>query len=117
MPIMGRLCVALAAPLALSAAAAEAQLSRSALVAPVEAGLSVVPARSGLPDFRMPPGDFRAQPGPARNGLIGTVPLRRDLQIAVGRFAVPNFTAPRMEGADIRRRDRGIAAVGLHLRF
>lgn len=117
MPIMGRLCDALAVPLVLSAAAAEAQVSRSALVAPVEAGLSIVPARTGLPDLRMPPGDLRFAPGPIRSGLIGTVPLRRDLQIAIGRIAVPNFTAPRMEGANIRRSDRGIAAVGFNLRF
>ncbi len=116
MPHLGRLCAALVVPLVLPAAA-EGQVSRSALVAPVEAGLSIVPAPSGFPDFRMPPGDFRAPPGPARNGLIGTIPLRRDLQVAVGRFAVPNFTAPRMEAADIRRRDRRLAAIGLSLRF
>jgi len=116
MPIMGRLCAALAVPLVLPAAA-EAQIGRSALVAPVEAGLITVPARSGLPDFRMPPGDLRLPADPTRNGLIGTLPLRRDLRIAVGRFAVPNFTAPRMEPADIRRRDRGIAAVGFSFRF
>ncbi len=116
MPIVGRLCVALAVPLVLPAAAV-AQASRSAVVAPVEAGLIIMPAPSGLPDFRVPSGDLRAPPGPVRNGLIGTLPLRRDLRIAVGRFAVPNFTAPRMEPADIRRRDRGIAAVGLSFRF
>ena len=60
MPIMDRLCVALAVPLVLSAAAAEAEVSHWALVAPVEAGLGIVPAPSGLPDFRMPPGDFHA---------------------------------------------------------
>ena len=122
MPNLGRLCVALAVPLVLPAAA-EAQTSRSALVAPVEAGSIIVPARSGLPDFRMPPGDLRAPPGPARNGLIGTIPLRRDLQIAIGRFAVPELAGPRTNieserrSAEVRRRDRGIAAVGFSLRF
>lgn len=116
MRIVGRLCAALAVPLVLPAAA-KAQFSGSALVAPVEAGLSIGPAPSGFPDFRVPPGDLRVAPGPARNGLIGAVPLRRDLRVAVGRIAVPNFTAPRMEGADIRRRDRAIAAVGFSFRF
>ena len=117
MPVMDRLCVALAVPLVLFAPAAEAQISHWALAAPVEAALGTVPARSGPPDFRMPPGVFRAAPGPVRNGLIATIPLRRDLQIAIGRIAVPNFTAPRMEGADIRRSDRRIAAVGFNFRF
>jgi len=122
MPIVGRLCAALAIPLVLPAAA-EAQTSRSALVAPVEAGLIIMPAPSGLPDFRVPSGDLRAPPGPVRNGLIGTIPLRRDLRIAVGRFAVPELAGPRTNieserrSADVRRRDRGIAAVGLSFRF
>ena len=114
---MDRLCFALAVPLVLAAAAAEAQDGHWALVAPAEAGLGTVPARSGPPDFRIPPGDSRAAPGPVRQGLIGTIPLRRDLRIAIGRIAVPNFTAPRMEGADIRRGDRGITAVGFNFRF
>jgi hypothetical protein len=113
MPIMDRLCVALAVPLVLSAPAAEAQVGHGAPVAPVE----TEPARSDPPDFRIQPGDFRAAPRPVRNGLIGRIPLRPDLQISIGRIAVPNFTAPRMEGADIRRSDRGIAAVGFNFRF
>ena len=117
MPTMDRLCAALAVPLVLSASAAEAQISRSALVAPAESGFTIVQARSGPLVFRMPPGDFRSPAGPGRNGLIGTIPLRSDLQIAIGRIAVPNFAAPRMESANIRRGDRGIAAVGFNLRF
>lgn len=112
MPNMGRLCSALAVPFVLSATAAEAQVTHWALVAPAEA----VPARSGLPDFRMPRGDYRVPPGPVQGGLVGAVPLGRNLQVAVGRFVVPDIAAPR-EAAEIRRRDRRIAAVGFSFRF
>lgn len=118
MPIMGRLCGALAVPFVLSTAAAEAQVGRSALVAPAEAGpTGPVPARRGLPDFRLARGEYRIPPGPFRNGLTGSMPVGRDLTIAVGRLAVPNFAVPRMESADIRRRDRAITAVGFSFRF
>lgn len=118
MPIIGRLCGALAVPFVLSAAVAEAQVTRSVLVASVGAERAQAPpARPDLPTFRMPRGEYPALPGPVRDGLIGAVPFGRNMQIAVGRFAVPNFTAPRMETAEIRRRDRGIAAVGLSFRF
>lgn len=118
MPIMGRLCGALAVPLVLWAVAAEAQVRRSALVAPVEGGQTkAVPAPLGLPGFRIARDEFRVPPDSVRNGLIGAVPLGHNLQIAAGRLAVPNFTAPRMEAADIRRSDRRIAAVGFSFRF
>jgi hypothetical protein len=79
--------------------------------------------RSDLPGFRMPRGDYRQPPGPVRNGLIGAIPLGRNLQVAVGRFIVPELPRPRthMEAdrrpADVRARDRGIAAVGFSFRF
>jgi len=118
MPTMGRLCGALAFPLALSAPAAEAQIRRSASVAPIGPGSTeAVPVPRGLPDFRMARDEYRLPPKPFRNGLTGSLPLGRDLAIAVGRLAVPNFAAPRMEAADIRRRDRAITAVGFSLRF
>ncbi len=118
MPVMGRLCGALAVPLVLWAVAAEAQVWRSALVAPVEPGQTqAVPAPPGLPGFRIARDQFRVPPDSVRNSLIGAVPLGRNLQIAAGRLAVPNFTAPRMEAADIRRSDRRITAVGFSFRF
>ena len=98
-------------------AAAVAQSATAALVGPADPTLHSTASRPGLPDFRMPRGDYRQPPGPVRGGLIGAVPLSRDLQVAVGRFAVPNFSSPRIEPAEIRRRDRNIAAVGLALRF
>ena len=116
MPVMGRLCGALAVPFVLFTAAAEAQVGRSA---PVEAGhAQAVPARPDPPEFRTPRGEYRARPGLVRDGLIGAIPFGR--QPAIRHRALrwsPNFTAPRMEAADIRRRDRGIAAVGLSFRF
>jgi len=123
MPNRGHLCRALSVPLALSAAAAEAQIDRSALAAPVEAGLSVVPARAGLPDFRTPFGALREAGRPSRNGLIAALPMTDNLNIGVGRFAVPELARPRsnMERerrpTDVRRRDSGIAAVGFSFRF
>lgn len=98
-------------------AAASAQSATAALVGPADPTLHSTASRPSLPDFRMPSGDFRQPPGPVRGGLIGAVPLGRSLQVAVGRFAVPNFSAPRIEPAEIRRRDRNLAAVGFALRF
>ena len=98
-------------------AAAAAQTGAAALVGPADPTLHTTASRPGLPDFRMPRGDYRMLPGPVRGGLIGAVPLGRNLQVAVGRFAVPNFSAPRIEPAEIRRRDRSVAAVGFALRF
>lgn len=118
MPIMGRLCGALAVPLVLAAAAAEAQVGRSALVEPVEPGRpGALPVRRSPPDFRMARDPYRIPADPFRNGLTGSMPLGRDLTIAIGRLAVPNFAAPRMEAAEIRRRDRAITAVGFSFRF
>ena len=113
---MGRLCGALAVPFALWPAHAAAQSGAAAPIAPADTAEAEA-AQPDLPDFRMPPGDARASPGPVRNSLIGAVPLARNLQIAVGRFAVPDIGVPRTEGADIRRRDRRIAALAFSFRF
>lgn len=65
---------------------------------------------------------WRAPPGPMQNGRIG-MPVAGNLQLGVGRFSVSEqprprtHTEPLARGADIARRDRGIAAVGLSLRF
>ena len=103
-------------PLVCWPAAAAAQPSAEPLVQPPDR-MPVAPTRLAPPEFRLPGGDYRMAPGPVRSGLIGAVPLGRDVQVAVGRFAVPNFSAPRIEPAEIRRRDRGMAAVGFSFRF
>jgi hypothetical protein len=102
----------LALPLAGSASGALAQTPPAMLVAPAER--SEAPS---LPDFRMPRGDYRQPPGPIRNGLIGAMPVGRNAHVALGRFVVPNFNPPRIEPAEIRRRDRSMAALGFSLRF
>ncbi len=104
-------------------AAAMAQSATAALVGPTDPTLHSTASRPSLPDFRVPRGDYRQPPGPVRNGLLGAMPLSRSLQVAVGRFMIPEVARPRthMEHdsrpADIRRRDRGMAAVGFSLRF
>ena len=104
-------------------AAAAAQSATAVLVGPTDPTLHSIAPPSSLPDFRMPRGDYRQPPGPVRNGLLGAVPLRSNLQVAVGRFMIPEVARPRthMEHdarpADVRRRDRGMAAVGFSLRF
>ena len=105
------------APFAWQPVAAAAQAETASLVGPADPTLHTPSARPGLPEFRPPPGDYRAPPGPVSNGLIGAVPVGRNAHIAVGRFAVPDFDAPRIDSAEIRRRDRRIAAVGFALRF
>lgn len=118
-----RLLASLPVLLLACSAAAAAQSRRAALVAPADSALETLEPAPGLPDFRMPQGDFRQPPGPVRNGLIGAVPLGRNLQVAVGRFIVPALPRPRthMETdrrpADVRPRDRGIAALGFSFRF
>jgi hypothetical protein len=120
---IGRLCGALAIPFALSAIGAEAQLTRSALAAPVEATLSIVPVRSARPDFRMPRGALREIGPPPRNGFVATLPVADNLNLGVGRFAIPELAGRRsnMESerrpTDMRRRDRAIAAVAFSFRF
>ena len=103
-------------PLACWPVAAAAQSGAAALVGPADPTLHSQAARPDLPDFR-PRGDYRMPPGPVRDGLIGAVPLGRNARIAVGRFAVPDFTASRPDAAEVRRRDRRMAAIGFALRF
>lgn len=123
MPNLGRLCAALAVPLVLWAAAAEAQTGHRALVAPVEADPGIAPLQSGSPDLRMTRGDLRLFGQPPPGGLIATLPVVDNLQFGVGRFAVLELAGPRTNleperrPADMRRRDRGIMAVGLSFRF
>ncbi len=74
--------------------------------------------RTEVPPVRI----WRAPPGPVQEGRLG-MPLADNMQVGVGRFAVPEparpptHTEPIARTADIARRHRGIAAVGLSLRF
>ena len=76
------------------------------------------PARAEQPPVRI----WRAPPGPVQEGRLG-LPLTGNLQVGVGRFSVPEPARPRTHtepisrSADVPRRHRGIAAVGLSLRF
>lgn len=74
------------------------------------------------PSFRMPQLDLREAPGPLRNGLIAALPVRENVTLGIGRFW---SSAPRPRShveseprsSDLRRRERGIAAVGVSVRF
>lgn len=65
---------------------------------------------------------WREPPGPMEEGRYA-VPVAGNLQVGVGRFRVVEPARPRTHtepiarAADLSRRDRGIAAVGLSLRF
>jgi hypothetical protein len=71
----------------------------------------------------MPRGEFRDSGAPVRNGLIGAVSLDDRTLIGVGRFNVVELARPRTHTeperrpADVRRRDQGIAAVGISYSF
>ena len=74
------------------------------------------------PDFRTPRIDLREAPGPSRNGLIAALPVRENVTLGIGRF---QSTAPRPrthleaepQPTEMRRRGRGIAALGVSVRF
>lgn len=107
----------------LGAAPAAAQSSAASLVGPLDPGRPEPSYITRPMTFQAPPGDLRTPGAPSRNGLIAAVPLDRNLEIGVGRFLVPQIARPRthMEAErqpnSVRPRDRGIAAVGLSLRF
>jgi hypothetical protein len=115
-------CGALAAPF-VSWDAAEAQASHWALAAPVETDPGTVPDRTGLPAFRIMPGDPRATGLAPRTGLVATLPVADNLHFVVGRFAVPepagrrtNVEAERRP-TDMRRRERAVAALAVSFSF
>ena len=117
-------CAALALSLAsIVAAPAAAQQSAASLVASPDATAFSTPSATALPDFRPPRGDLRQSGEVRRNGLIAAYRVAPNLQIGVGRFAVPEIARPRthMENdrtpTAVRSRDRGIAAVGFSLSF
>jgi hypothetical protein len=114
MSSIGRLVATLAFPLSLWPSIAEAQIRRPT---PTPGAPAADAARSGPADSRTARPDFTYAPVVERNGLVGTLTIGPNLNFAIGRLAVPNFAAPRMEAAEIRRGYRNIAAVGLSLRF
>lgn len=65
---------------------------------------------------------WRAPPGPVQEGRLG-MPIAGNLQLGVGRFSVVEPARPRTHtepitrSIDVPRRHRGIAAVGISLRF
>ncbi len=124
MVVVRRLAAALSVPLALSMAAqAGAQTTSAFPAGPTDFPPFVAPAQPTLPQFRMTMGDLRAPGEVPRNGLIAAYPVRENLQIGVGRFTVPELARPRthMEAdrapTAARPRERGVAAVGLSIRF
>ncbi len=120
MPRLARCCLILLPALATGA---EAQSLPTSLVARDGPSLYGAARAPVLPDFRISEGDLREAGRPPRSGLIAAVPLGRRVHLGVGRFAVPELARPRSHtepqhrAADIRRRDRGIAAMGVSVRF
>jgi len=106
-----------------SAGTAAAQSGYVSTIAPVGIGSAFENRPQGVPDFRMPGGDLREVGVPRRNGLIAAMPLGDRVTLGVGRFRVTEIARPTthvepaQRSADVRRRDRGIAAVGVSLRF
>lgn len=104
----------------LTAAPAAAQ-NAATLVGPADAPPEL--STRSLPDFRPPAGDLRRAGEPRRNGLIAAWPVTENLQIGIGRFAIPELPRARtnMEAdrspASVRPRERGMAAIGFSLRF
>ncbi|HEX8640645.1 MAG TPA: hypothetical protein VF704_05760 [Allosphingosinicella sp.] len=114
---------ALALSLVLATAGpATAQINGAALVGPSEPGPQAA-ARPNLPDFTSPAADLRPGGEPRRNGLIAAYPVAANVQVGIGRFAVPEIARPRTnvererDPTGVRPRDRGIAAVGISLSF
>ena len=113
-----RLAGALAIPLSL-ASPASAQIDLSTNID------GATPRRNArlVQNFTAPAGDFRQTGNVRRNGLIASYPVDRNLEIGIGRFRVAEPARPRthMEPerapTDFRRRERGVAAIGMSLRF
>jgi hypothetical protein len=106
-----------------AAAPAVAQLPRLPAVIPVQVADPVAVREAGLPSFFTLPPMPNQPAGARRGGLIAAMPLGDGLTIGVGRFRALELARPRTHveadrrPTDIRPRDRGIAAVGLSLRF
>jgi len=112
---------------ALAAAPAAAQLPYEAMkVADESPQASPRPqARpaSDSADFRMPRATMRQAATPIPAGMVAAMPLNDRLIMGVGRFTVleesrvRTNTEPAYRAAEVRRRESGIAAVGISLNF
>lgn len=106
-----------------TASPAVAQQSGAALVGPVDRGRPTAPAATDLPDFTTPAADLSDGGEPRRNGLIAAYRVAPNVQVGIGRFAVPEIARPRthMERernpTAVQPRERGIAALGVSLSF
>ena len=112
---------------ALAAAPSAAQLPYEPMMPAVEAPKAVAgpraPAASESTDFRMPRATLRQAADPVPAGMVAAMPLNDRLTMGVGRFSVleePRVrtnTEPAYRAAEVRRRESGIAAVGISLNF
>jgi len=95
--------------LILSAGAAGAQRSDAGEDSAVAAGPDRIQPRIATPT--------------RRSGMLGVVPIAANIELGIGRYGVQEIARPRTHveaeryPTDVRRRDRGIAGVGLKLRF
>ena len=118
-----RRIVAAFAPFLLLAAPAAAQMRAATLVGPLEPVSSKSPVDSPAPEFRMPQDDLQRPAEPRRNGLLAAFPVDRNVEIGIGRFRVVDPARPHTntefdrQPMSVRPRERGIAAVGVSLRF
>ena len=105
-----------------AAGPAAAQASAAALVRGQEPRAQMAPSERTL-RFIAPDGDLRLPGEPRRSGLIAAFPVRENVEIGIGRFAVPEIARPRTNleternPSSVRLRDRGIAAIGVSFRF
>ena len=93
-------------------------LAPAAAAAPPAAGPVAAAAEAPPPRAR-----YRPPPAPFPGGIVGALPLAPNMQVSIGRFTIAEPARPRTHTepahrlADVRRSERGIAAVGLSLRF
>lgn len=106
-----------------AAAPAAAQIDRLPTVLPLRVATPAAVREAGLPRFFALPETANEPPGGRGSGLIAAMPLSDRLTIGVGRFRALELARPRTHvepdrrPTDVRSRDRGIAAVGVSLRF
>jgi len=108
------------------AAPAVAQLPYEPMTVSDEAPKTAVGPERGASestDFRMPRATIRPASASPPAGMIAAMPLADRLTMGVGRFSVleeprvRTHTESAYRAAEVRRRERGIAAVGISLNF